>query len=173
MRKPLMYFAVILLAGVTFAPQASAQKKEVLELQQIVNQLVQTQQQLQMSIIQNHAVERTLLEQALDAVNRLAGTMGGLQKTVQDMQATSGARLDSMSTQVQGLSDNVQELLAHMGKLNQQLTDAQTSIQGIDAKLAGSAPPADPSATGSADGSAAAAATASAPGAPSSDLLYS
>ena len=46
-----------------------------------------------------------------------------------------------MSTQVQGVSDNLQELLARMGKLNQQLTDAQNAIQGIDAKLASGAPP--------------------------------
>jgi tol-pal system protein YbgF len=65
-----------------------------------------------------------------------------------------------MSTQVQGLSDNLQELLARMGKINQQLTDTQTAIQSIDAKLAAAAaaPPA---------------ASAAPPAPPSSDLLYS
>jgi tol-pal system protein YbgF len=86
-------------------------------------------------------VEKTLIEQSLDSVNKLSGTMGSLQKNVEDMQATSGARLDTMSTQVQGVSDNLQELLARMGKLNQQLTDAQNAIQSIDAKLASTAPP--------------------------------
>ena len=46
-----------------------------------------------------------------------------------------------MSTQIQGISDNLQETLARMGKLNQQLADAQNAIQGIDAKLASGAPP--------------------------------
>jgi tol-pal system protein YbgF len=118
--------------------------------------------------------------------------MMGLQKTVQDMQASSGARLDTMSTQIQGISDNLQETLARMGKLNQQLTDAQNAIQGIDAKLAGSAPPpaatappiaGAPGAPGAAlapsglppaTGAPAPAASTMPPGsAPSADLLYS
>jgi TolA-binding protein len=45
-----------------------------------------------------------------------------------------------MGTQVQGVSDNLQELLARMGKINQQLTDTQNAIQSIDAKLAAAAP---------------------------------
>jgi tol-pal system protein YbgF len=85
-------------------------------------------------------------------VNKLTGTMMALQKTVQDMQANSGARLDTMSTQIQGISDNLQETLARMGKLNQQLTDTQNAIQGIDAKLAGSAPPPTAAAPGAVPG---------------------
>jgi tol-pal system protein YbgF len=106
------------------------------------------------------------------------------------MQATSGARLDTMSTQIQGISDNLQETLARMGKLNQQLTDAQNAIQGIDAKLASNAPP-PPTAAAPGAGAPGAAAAASGlppvPGAPagaansnlppgaapSADLLYS
>jgi tol-pal system protein YbgF len=105
-----------------------------------VNQLIQGQKDMQTTLAQNAAVDKTLMEQSMDTVNKLTGTMMGLQKTVQDMQANSGARLDTMSTQVQGISDNLQEALARMGKLNQQLTDAQNAIQGIDAKLASNAP---------------------------------
>jgi tol-pal system protein YbgF len=121
--------------------------REIVELQQAVAQLMQGQQALQTAITQNNAVEKTLLEQSLDSVNKLSATMGSLQKTVQDMQANSGARLDSMATQIQGVSDNMQEMQARMGKLNQQLTDAQTAIQGIDAKLASAAAPPPPAPT--------------------------
>ncbi len=109
--------------------------REIVELQQSVNQLIQGQQAIQTQMTQSEAVEKTLIEQSLDSVNKLSGTMNSLQKSVQDLQANSGARLDSMSTQVQGVSDNLQESLARMGKLNQQLTDIQNSIQGIDSKL--------------------------------------
>jgi tol-pal system protein YbgF len=119
---------------------AEAVAREIIELQQSVAQLIQGQQALQTSVTQNDAVQRTLIQQALDTVGKLNGTMGTLQKSVQDMQANTGARLDSMSTQVQGVSDNLQEMLARLGKLNQQLTDAQNAIQGIDAKLAANAP---------------------------------
>jgi tol-pal system protein YbgF len=140
---------------------AGAVDREVIQLLQMVTQLTQGQQALQTTVTQNAAVEKTLIEQSLDSVNRLNQTMGSLQKSMMDMQANSGARLDTMSTQVQGVSDNLQELLARMGKLNQQITDAQTAIQSIDAKLAAAALPA-PTA-------------AAAPGAsiPSADLLYS
>ena len=197
-KRWVVYLGVAMLAGTMGgallgpAP-VGAVAREIVELQQSINQLIQGQQAIQTAITQNQAVEKTLIEQSLDSVNKLSTTMGGLQKNVEDMQATSGARLDTMSTQVQGVSDNLQELLARMGKLNQQLTDTQNAIQSIDAKLAGTAPPtAAPSAPAPGNsngpnpsgGDAAAAPPAPGPftqGAPaagstpppSSDLLYS
>src|SRR5256885_9670789 len=68
--------------------------------------------------------------------------MSGLQKSVQDVQANGGARLDTMSTQVQGVSDNLEEIKSRMGKLNQQLVDLQNTVQSLDAKISsgGAAP---------------------------------
>jgi tol-pal system protein YbgF len=129
------------LGGTLLGPApVGAVAREIVELQQSVNQLIQGQKDIQTTLAQNAAVEKTLMEQSMDTVNKLTGTMVALQKTVQDMQANSGARLDTMSTQIQGISDNLQETLARMGKLNQQLTDAQNAIQGIDAKLSANAP---------------------------------
>ena len=147
MRKRwIVYLAAAMVAGAlggTLLGPApvGAVAREMVELQQSVNQLIQGQKDMQTTLAQNSAVEKTLMEQSMDTVNKLTGTMMALQKTVQDMQANSGARLDTMSTQIQGISDNLQETLARMGKLNQQLTDTQNAIQGIDAKLASSAPP--------------------------------
>ncbi len=145
-KRPMAYVAAAMLAGALGgallgpAP-VGAVAREIVELQQSVNQLIQGQKDLQTAMAQNSAVDKTLMEQSMDTVNKMTGTMMALQKTVQDMQASSGARLDTMSTQIQGISDNLQETLARMGKLNQQLADAQNAIQGIDAKLASSAPP--------------------------------
>jgi len=92
---------------------------------------------------------RTLLEQSNDTVGRLNGTMNGLQKSVQDVQANSGARLDTMSTQVQGLSDNLEEIKSRLGRLNQQLVDLQNNVQSLDAKISGGAVPSTtPTSTG-------------------------
>jgi tol-pal system protein YbgF len=183
----IIYLGTAMLAGAVGgallgpAP-VGAVAREMVELQQSVAQLIQGQEALQTAITQNNAVQKTLIEQSLDSVNKLSGTMNGLQKTVEDVQATSSARLDTMSTQVQGVSDNLQELLARMGKLNQQLTDTQNAIQSIDAKLAGSAPAASAPAFPAGPGNAAAP-TIPPPGAapnspaanppPSADLLYS
>jgi tol-pal system protein YbgF len=194
MRKRwVVYLGVAMLAGAlggTLLGPApvGAVAREIVELQQSVNQLIQGQKDIQTSLAQNAAVDKTLMEQSMDTVNKLTGTMMALQKTVQDMQANSGARLDTMSTQIQGISDNLQETLARMGKLNQQLADAQNAIQGIDAKLAGSAPPPIAAAPGAGapggpaqspnglppiPGAPASAGGAPPATAPSADLLYS
>jgi|SRR5579862_1803190 tol-pal system protein YbgF len=193
MRKRwVVYLAAAMLAGAlggTLLGPApvGAVAREMVELQQSVNQLIQGQKDMQTTLAQNAAVDKTLMEQSMDTVNKLTGTMMALQKTVQDMQANSGARLDTMSTQIQGISDNLQETLARMGKLNQQLTDTQNAIQGIDAKLASSAPPPTASAPGAGappvgappnglppiPGAPAAAASMPPSAAPSADLLYS
>lgn len=191
MRKRwVVYLAAAMLAGAlggTLLGPApvGAVAREIVELQQSVNQLIQGQKDIQTTLAQNAAVDKTLMEQSMDTVNKLTGNMMALQKTVQDMQANSGARLDTMSTQIQGISDNLQETLARMGKLNQQLTDAQNAIQGIDAKLASSAPPPTAAAPGAGapgaspnglppvPGAPAASAGAPPAAAPSADLLYS
>src|SRR5258706_16110470 len=119
---------------------ALAVAREIIELQRDVTTLLQGQKDMGTQITQDHTVMRTLIEQSNDTVGKLNGTMSGLQKSVQDVQANSGARLDTMSTQVQGLSDNLEEIKSRLGKLNQQLVDLQNSVQSLDAKISGGAP---------------------------------
>jgi tol-pal system protein YbgF len=157
------------MGGAFFAPgPANAVNKEMIELQISVNQLVQSQKALQTSMDERFATMRTLIEQSLDANNKLSTTMGSLQKSVQDTNANVGATLNTMATQVQGLSDNLDETKQRLGKINQQLTDLQSTLQSIDAKLAAAAAPTNP-ATNS--GGAGNPAGGSAPP-PSADILY-
>src|SRR6202167_1605540 len=129
------------LGGSLFGPApAGAVAREIIELQTGVNQLIQGQQTMQTEITQNNAVQKTLIEQSLDAVNKLSVSMAAVQKNTQDFSAASGARLDTMGTQVQGLSDNVADLQARMGKLDQKLTDVQSTLQDVDSKLTAPAP---------------------------------
>jgi tol-pal system protein YbgF len=115
--------------------------REIIELQTGVTQLIQGQQALQTAITQDSAVQRTLIEQSMDSVNKLSNSMAAVQKNTQDLSATSGARLDTMGTQVQGLSDNVADLQARLGKLDQKLTDIQNTLQNVDSKMAAPPPP--------------------------------
>ena len=171
------------LGGALFGPApAGAVAREIIDLQNGVTQLIQGQQNMQTEITQNAAVQRTLIEQSIDAVNKLNGSMSAVQKTTQDFSAASGARLDTMGTQVQGLSDNVSDLQARLGKLDQKLTDIQNTLQNVDSKLASPAPaPGAPPSTMGPGGSLPPAAAG--PGGPSSsaagpppasaDVLYS
>lgn len=129
------------LGGAILAPQpAGAVSKEMIQLQQQVAQLLQGQQDLRTAVDSNSATLKTLVQQSLDSVSQLHSQMGALQKTVQEVQANTGARIDTMTQQTQGLSDNLQDVQARVAKLSQQLTDMQNLLQSIDAKVSGGAP---------------------------------
>src|SRR2546427_5639220 len=126
------------LAGSLVGPRpAEAVARELIELQRDVTSLLQGQKDLATQLTQDHTGMRTIVDQTNSSLGKLEGTMGSLQKSVQDVQANSGARLDTMSTQVQGLSDNLEEIKSRLGKLNQQLVDLQNTVQSIDAKMSG------------------------------------
>ena len=133
------------IGGMLFAPQpAGAVNRDMVELQQTVSQILQGQQDLRSAVDSNNATLRTLIQQSLDSVNQMNGKMADLQKTVQEVQANTGSRIDTIGQQTQGVSDNLQDMQTRFGKLSQQLTDIQNLLQGIDAKVSGggsSAPP--------------------------------
>lgn len=129
-------------AGSLLAPQpAEAVSREIIQLQTQVSQLLQGQQDLRSALDQKSGATTALLNQTLDAVNKLNNTMGSLQKSIQDVQANSGSRIDTLTSQVQGLSDNLQDIQARVAKVSQQLTDTQNVLQSIDAKISASTAP--------------------------------
>src|SRR6202790_4789745 len=166
------------LAGSLVGPRpAEAVARELIELQREHTSPLQGQKNLATQVTQDHTIMKTLVEQSSDSVNKLGATMSSLQKSVQDVQANAGARLDTMSTQVQGLSDNLEEIKSRLGKLNQQLVDLQNTVQSLDSKISGgSAPATNPSSNpGSGSSSSFAPATGSvnpSGPAPSADTLY-
>ncbi|HXU19046.1 MAG TPA: tetratricopeptide repeat protein [Verrucomicrobiae bacterium] len=138
-RWVVLTFAAVLLGaigGAMLAPQpASAVSRDMIELQQQVAQLLQGQQDMRSAMDSNNATIKTLVQQSLDSVNKLSAEMSSVQKSVQEVQANTGARIDTMAQQTQGLSDNLQDVQARVGKLSQQLSDAQNLLQSIDGKL--------------------------------------
>ena len=140
-RNIVIFSAAVLagaLGGSLIGPRpAEAVAREIIELQRDVTSILQGQKDLSTQVTQDHTVMKTLVEQSGDTVGKLNGTMSALQKSMQDVTANSGARLDTMSTQVQGLSDNLEEIKSRLGKLNQQLVDLQNTVQSVDAKISG------------------------------------
>ena len=151
--------------------------REIIDLQRDVTSLLQGQKDLSTQMTQDHTVIKTIVGGFNDNINRLSGSMGSLQKSVQDLQANSGTRLDTMSTQVQGLSDNLEEIKSRLGKLNQQLVDLQNAVQNLDARISsGGAAPATPTGTATTASALPPAAVSSSLAAmppPSADTLYS
>ena len=103
-------FAGLIVGSLMGPAPVNAVAREIIELQRDVTSLLQGQKDISTQITQSHTVMRTLVEQSADSVGKLSSSMGGLQKSVQDVAANGGARLDTMSTQVQGLSDNLEEI---------------------------------------------------------------
>src|SRR3982074_3526014 len=171
------------LGGSLIGPRpAEAVAREIIELQRDITSRLQGQKDLSTQMTQDHTVMKTLVEQSGDTVGKLNGTMSALQKSMQDVTANSGARLDTMSTQVQGLSDNLEEIKSRLGKLNQQLVDLQNTVQSVDAKISGGATTTTSGGVAGSSGGMAPAPVGSAPSssgaapvgpAPSADTLYS
>ena len=152
--------------GVLYSPgPVGAASKEMIQLQQDVTRLVEGQRALESSMDQKHAVLKTLIEQTLDSNNKLSTAMGSLQQTVQQAQAGAGSRVDSLSTQVQAVVDNLEEVKSRISKLNQQAAETQSVLQSLDAKIGGGGTAVAPAGAGNPP-------AAAAPP-PSADVLYS
>lgn len=131
------------IGGMLLSPApVGAVAREIMDLLAGVTQLQQGQRDLTSSVDTKFAVMRTLIEQQNASTEKLNTTIGALQKTMQDLQANSGAQLTSMTTQVSGVSDNMGEIQSRLSKINQQLADFQNSLQGLDAKVSALAQPA-------------------------------
>jgi len=156
---------------------AGGVSKEMIQLQASVDQLTQGQQALRTAVDTNSATLQTLAKQSLDAINQLNTQMGALQQTVQQVQANTGNNLNTMSTQTQAVSDNIADMQSRIAKFGQQLSDMQSLLQSIDAKVSGNAPSASGVPGGSASGAPSPGSAANSPAGPgmppiSADTLY-
>src|SRR6266849_10206893 len=82
------------LCGSLIGPRpAEAVAREIIDLQRDVTSLLQVQKDLSTQMTQDHTVIKTIVGGFNDNISRLSGNMASLQKSVQDVQANSGARL--------------------------------------------------------------------------------
>jgi len=133
LKKHALVILSILGALIAGAPPVYAVSKETLQMMQQLDALQQAVQNLQKTVDTQGAVLKTLVEQASDNVNKLKANMDDLRDATQKNLATSNARLDSMSTQIQALSESLDEAKARIGKLGEQLTQTQNIIQTLTA----------------------------------------
>jgi len=115
------------------APAAFAQKKDTLLLMRQLDTLQQIVLNMQKTLDTQTAVLRTLIEQTNDRVNSMNTTVGELRKATEQNLASSNARFDSMTTQIQTLSESLEEAKARIAKLSEQLAQTQNIIQTLHA----------------------------------------
>jgi tol-pal system protein YbgF len=128
----ILFVGLTLFAGMAGPLCAQSQKDMLIRLQTDVDRLTQAQRDLQRSLDEKNAVLKTLLEQNLDAINKLNTALQSLQQA----NANTGTRIDNLATQVQAMADGLDEMNSRVGKLNQQLAETQSILQSMDAKLA-------------------------------------
>jgi len=163
--KKVVLVVTLMLGLRLFTPlPAGAVAKEIIQLQRDVALLQQQLRDLQRSVDEKTAVLKTLVEQALDAVNRMNLTVNNLERAVRETQAGAEARVDSLGTQVAALRDSLDELRVRVAKLSEQMIEAQGVLRGVDARLASPPPPAEQASESPA--------APAAPAIPSADTLY-
>lgn len=130
--------ALPILAAVMLVPSpAHAVSKEIIQLQDQVQQLQEMLQHLQQSNDERMGVLQHLVEQSADQVNRMSQQMTGLQGQIEQ-----NGKNDTLPGQIQALNDSVDELKTRLGQVNKQLGDIQSQLQNVQAQPASAPAPA-------------------------------
>lgn len=149
---------LILLSG----PLVMGQKKEdILEIQRDVALLQDQVRQLQKSQDDKMAAMQAMLQQTVDAANKLTAGLSSLQRQLDQRlsdeqskiaapMATMGAKVDQMSGDFSTVATNVEELMRRMAALDSKLADVKAAITTLQAPPP---PPPSQNAPGSTPGS--------------------
>lgn len=124
-----------------------AVSKEMLDLQRDVALLQQQVRDLQRSQDDKLSAIQVLVQQALDAANKantsVAVLQNNLQQNAKDQQSKvgtavveMGAKVDSVSTDVNALRESVADIASRVGKLQQQMVDIGNAVKTIQAPAA-------------------------------------
>lgn len=153
---------VLALLGADALPAYSA-SKETLQMMQQLDALQQAVQSIQKTVDTQTAVLKTLVEQTNDNVNSMKAMVTDLHGSMQQSLASSGAKFDAMSSQMQALSESLDEAKARLAKLSEQMAQTQNILQTL---------PAQSNPTPGAPGAPGAPSTPGAPPVPDADSLY-
>jgi tol-pal system protein YbgF len=158
-RKLTAMALTFLIVAVPSTP-AFATAKEVIQLQTQIQDLADRMAHMQQSFDERMGVMQNLVEHSTDSVNQLSQSVKLMQKTLQQQNADSQAKVDQVSGQIQTLNDTLDELKARLAKASKQLDDIQGQQQNLP-------PGSNPTPGGSA-----AAPNGAANQAPPADMLY-
>ncbi len=165
-RRLLPALAVVALLA---ARPAFAANKDMIQLQTQVQQLIDSLARMQQSNDQQMGVLKDLVQQDVDAVNKMSTTVSALQLKLQNGSDAQAQRNDQISGQVQALNDSLDELKARMQRMEKTLTDLQGQAQSTNAIL-GNLPGANGAAAGASAPASAPPAAKPGPGGAATDL---
>lgn len=126
--------ALLALSVCAISP-AHAVNRDMVQLQTQVQQLIDSLARLQQSNDQQMGVLKDLVQQDVDAVNKMSATVGAMQLKMQNGADAQSQRNDQLSGQVQSLNDSLDELKARMQRMEKSLSDLQGQAQSTNAIL--------------------------------------
>ena len=107
--------------------------KEIIQLQTQVQALQDQMSRMQQSFDERMGVMRNLIEQSTDNMNKTTAAVNELQKTLQQQNTDSGAKIDQLSSQIQALHDSLDEMKTRLAAVNKQLSDMANQGQNLPA----------------------------------------
>ncbi len=117
------------------ATPAFAVNKDMVQLQTQIQQLQDAVARLQQSNDERMGVLKDLVQQSADSVNRMSVNMDALQRQLAAGQTAQGAKVDTVSGQVQAINDSLDEMKARMNRLEKTLGNIQNDTQTINAAI--------------------------------------
>ena len=136
LKKTIRLAAVLLtFSSVIAMPAHAAESKDMIQLQQQVQDLQNAIAKLQQSNDERMGVLKDLVQQTADSVNKMSVVVNGLQLRMQNVQDASTVKNDQLSGQIQALNDSLDEMKARMGRMEKSLTDIQSQQASTNAIL--------------------------------------
>lgn len=134
MRKNLVALMVVLALGaVTFTPQALAEDKGIIALQQTVSLLLSQVQDLQKSLNLQMGMVQGLVKQNTDTVNTLSTTLASIEHDLSGNRDVAAQRQNDMTQQFQAVNDAIADLKQRLTSMNETLQQVHQLQQTIPA----------------------------------------
>jgi tol-pal system protein YbgF len=132
LRKHLRALLVVTALAVFVAPPAFGVSKETIRMMEQLDNLQQAMQNMQKTVDTQTAVLKTLIEQTNENVNAMKATIAELQKTNGESLAKDQNRFDALTSQIQALSESLDEAKSRLAKLEDKLAQTQNIIQTLN-----------------------------------------
>ena len=125
------FLPFILGAALLPATPAFAVNRELVALQDQVQQLQTQMTTMQQSFAENFGAMRNMLAQNTESMNKATAAITSMQTALQKQQGDASSHVDQLSGQLQALNDSIDELKARLAKVTKTLEDLQQAQQTL------------------------------------------
>lgn len=132
MKRHILFLLILALVDLAGPPLALAVSKETAYMMQQLDNLQQTVQNMQRNLDAQASDFRNFVTQTNKNLESMKATVTGLQKATEQSLATSGARFDSATSQIQAFTESLEEIKTRLSKLSEQVVQTQNIIQTLN-----------------------------------------